>query len=187
MATVAPRADQPTGSAADRDALYEVIDSQVVEKPPIGALQGVFAAIFGHLLADYVHTHKLGMVIQKVLFKIHATRDLKRRPDIALVSRDRWPAGRLPPDREFWDLVPDLAIEVISPTNAATEVMEKIDEYFQAGVRLVWVIYPVQRKVHVYDSPHTSRVLSVENVLDGGVVVPGFEISVREMFDTETR
>ena len=71
---------------------------------------------------------------------------------MAFVSRERWPADS-PADREAaWDVIPDLAVEITSPTDLIDDLMDKIDEYF-AGVRLVWVIYPKQRKVYAYQSP----------------------------------
>jgi Uma2 family endonuclease len=79
-------------------------------------------------------------------------------------------------------VVPDLAIEVISRTYLASAVNAKIDEYFQAGVSLVWVIYPVTTKIYVYDSPTSVRILQLGDELDGEGVVPGFQVPLSTMF-----
>ena len=88
----------------------------------------------------------------------------------------RWPVNRRAPDVSVWDLVPDLAIEVVSPTNAAVEVQAKIDEYFEAGVSRVWVIYPKQKNIHIYASPTQIQVLQLGDELDGGDLIPGFRL-----------
>jgi Uma2 family endonuclease len=79
--------------------------------------------------------------------------------------------------------VPDLAVEVISPTNRAPEVLEKIHEYFAAGVRLVWLVYCEPRQVYVYRSPVSIQVLTPQDTLDGEDVIPGFSLTVAKLFD----
>ena len=79
--------------------------------------------------------------------------------------------------------MPDLAVEIISLTNTADEVAGKLEEYYQAGVRLVWVVYPVQMKIYVYTSTSQIRVLSPGDELDGGDVLPGFRLPLRELFE----
>ncbi len=82
-----------------------------------------------------------------------------------------------------WAVIPDLAIEIVSLTNGADEVAEKLEEYFKAGMRQVWVVYPGQSKVYVYTSTTAVRVLAPGDELDGGDVLPGFRLSVRELFE----
>ena len=80
------------------------------------------------------------------------------------------------PRTEGWDVVPDLAVEVISESNTANAVAIKIEEYFQAGVRVVWVVLPVTKKVYVYESPTQVRILQVGDMLEGGDLLPGFQV-----------
>ena len=102
---------------------------------------------------------------------------------VAFVAYDRWPLEAAPTDDPpEWELAPNLAVEVISPTNKAEEVIEKIEEYFAAGVQLVWVIYPRQRQVYVFDSPTENRILRESGELDGGTVVPGFRLKIADLF-----
>ena len=77
---------------------------------------------------------------------------------------------------------PDLAVEVVSKSNSATDVKDKIEEYFRAGVRLVWLVYPTQKLIDVYESPTTVRVLRREDELTGGDVLPGFRLPLTELF-----
>src|SRR5262249_40896096 len=103
------------------------------------------------------------------------------------VSFERWPKNRaIPPRDNAWEVVPDLAVEVISPHDLADEIIQKLTEYFQAGVRLVWIIYPQQRLVYVYDSPTQVRGLSPPDDLAGGPGLPGFRVPLASLFPETT-
>jgi Uma2 family endonuclease len=175
----------PAPAPVAGDVLYEVIDGRVVEKPPIGAFEGVVAAWLIRLLNTSEVVGRLGLVVPEVLFVLDPARDLKRRPDVAFVSYERWPRRRQVPPGEAWGVVPDLAVEVVSPSNTATEVLARLDEYFRAGVRSVWVIYPDQRTLYAYTSPTAVRILRPGDDLDGGPVLPGFRVPVKEIFEDE--
>src|SRR5262249_22456182 len=109
----------------------------------------------------------------------------KRRPNVAYVSYERWPRERQVPHGEAWEVVPNLAVEVVSPSNSAVEVLAKIREYFQAGVQRVWGIYPTEELVYVYDSPTHNRILARDGQLDGEDVLPGFRLPVAALFEEE--
>jgi Uma2 family endonuclease len=79
--------------------------------------------------------------------------------------------------------VPEIAAEVISNNHLAEDVLEKIEEYFAAGVQLVWVIYPRRQRVHVFESPLRIRGLALTDELDGGAVLPGFRLPVSALFE----
>jgi Uma2 family endonuclease len=121
----------------------------------------------------------------ETLFRLDAARGLERRPDVAFVSYQRWPRDRKMRRANAWEVVPDLAVEVISPTNLAEAVAVKIQEYFQVGVRLVWVIYPRLCQIDVYESATQSRILKKTDELIGGEVVPGFRLPVAALFEDE--
>ena len=106
---------------------------------------------------------------------------LVRIPDVAYASWDRLPGGRRS-DAAIPDLVPDLAIEVLSQSNTKAEMKLKRQEYFSAGVRLVWLVEPKTRTVDVYTSKSRFKRLTEADVLDGGAVLPGFRLSVRDLF-----
>ena len=120
-----------------------------------------------------------------MVFRIDLARNLQRRPDAAFVSDARWPFRRRVPDVPVWDMIPDLAIEVVSPSNTADEVQDKKNEYFRAGVRQVWVVYPKQREAYIYTSPTTVTILTAEQELDCGELLPGFRLPLATLFEDE--
>ncbi|MFO0954403.1 MAG: Uma2 family endonuclease [Isosphaeraceae bacterium] len=184
-ATLDLRADTPPidlEEAPAGDILYEVIDGKVVEKPEMGALAGVLRAGLMGRLVRTDGLFKAGTVYAEMLFHLDRSRPRKRRPDLSFVSYERWPKKMPVPDVEAWLMVPDLAVEFISPSETAVDVVQKIREYFQAGVRLVWVIYPAQRLIYVYQSEVDVRVLRPGEFLEGGDVLPGFSLRPEELF-----
>ena len=120
-----------------------------------------------------------------MLFRINSETDLRRRPDVAFVSHNRWPFNRRIPKVIPWDMIPDLAVEVISESNSAYEVQKKLHDYFDAGVRRVWVVYPDQAEVYVYSSPKQVEVIGLGQELDGGDLIPGFRLPVAVLFQDD--
>ena len=118
-----------------------------------------------------------------MIFDLRPTVNRERRPVVAFVSYERWAIDRHMPNTRSWAVVPDLAIEVASPTNTVDDILEKLDEYFRVGVRLVWVVYPRQSMIYVYTSPKAVQVLTVGDVLDAGDVLPGFSVPLQKIFE----
>ena len=112
-------------------------------------------------------------------FTIAREPDTVRAPDIAFISQNRLPA--LLPDG-YLELVPDLVVEVVSPNDTAREVREKVNDWLDAGVRLVWVVDYQKRIITEYYSRQQYRVLTEYDTLDGGDVVSGFSLPVCEVF-----
>ncbi len=169
---------------SDDDKLYELVDGRRVEKV-MGYYECGIASVLGEYLAVFVRSHRLGRVRVETPFLIDPTRKLERRPDVAFVSFDRWPRERRLPRANACPVVPDLTVEVVSPTNTANEVQRKRHEYFQAGVRAVWVVFPDQFEVYAYISPTNVRILTRSDELDGGEVIPGFRLPVAALFEDE--
>ena len=118
-----------------------------------------------------------------MLYWIDESVGLKRRPDVAFVSYSRWPRNKPVPDEEAWDIVPELTVEVVSPTDKAEDLLEKIAQYFDAGVIQVWVVYPRRRVVHVYESFTRIAVVVEGQDLEGGTVLPGFKLRLGNLFE----
>lgn len=97
------------------------------------------------------------------------------------MSRERISPGG-PPDG-YWDLAPDLTVEVVSSNNTATEVQSKVQMWLEAGTRLVWVVYPGTNSIVVHNSLKDISILTARDTLDAGGVVPGFEIPVADVFE----
>jgi Uma2 family endonuclease len=168
------------------DILYEVVNGRNVESPPMGSYESELAFFLAVTLDRFVKEKRLGKVVVALLFLIDVDQNLKRRPDLAFVSAARWPFGQwVPHGEEAWEMVPDLAVEVVSKSNGAEEIVEKVGEYFRAGTRLVWVVYPRARQVYVYTSPIEVRILPESADIDGGQVVPGFRLSMKRLFEDE--
>ena len=164
---------------------YEVVDGRVVEEPPLGALEVWIAARLVRAIILFDGPGLLGTVVEEMLFVLEHTPRLRRRPDVAFVSNERWPVTRPAPSVAAWNVVPDIAIEITSPTDLIDDLMDKLEEYFAAGVRHVWVVYPKHLKVYDYDTPSSVRVLQVGDELDGGAVLPGFVLPLSRLFETQ--
>lgn len=167
----------------DGDTLFEVVDGQLVESPPMGANGVRIAFKLGARVEAFAESQSVGRAVTEALFRLQSSPPINRRPDMAFVSFDRWPERRRTPTTASWNVIPDLAVEVVSPTNLAEEIPTRVREYFEAGVRLVWVIYPHESLVYAYDDPWTIRVLGRDDRLVGGMVLPGFELPLADLFE----
>lgn len=172
----------PLAGEKEPDFLHEVVDGRIVEKR-MGAYECWFASVIFGALDSFVKVNALGRVVQEMIFDLRPQLDRERRPDVAFVSSERWARDRRVPRARSWAVIPDLAIEVVSRTNTVDEVAEKLEEYFQVGVRQVWVVYPIQAKVYVYSSTTSVRIFARGDELDGDPVLPGLRVSVSELFD----
>lgn len=137
------------------------------------------------ILGSFARSNRLGRAFGEMLFHIDTGRDLQRRPDVSFVSHARWPYNRRVPDVAVWDMVPDLAIEVISQSDMMTAVVRKVHDYFKAGVTRVWVIYPDQAEIYIYSTPQQVQVVGIGQELDGGDLLPGFRLPVAVLFEDE--
>ncbi len=165
------------------DSLYEVINGQRVELPPMSMYAVAVANWLAGFLNEFARPRGLGRAFVEGLFRLPLDGGRSRRPDVAFVTAQRWAMGRpIPESDNAWDVVPDLAFEVVSPTDRAEDLMEKVEEYFQAGVRLVWVVYPRRRRVHVYESLSQIRGLAGAEELGGGAVLPEFRLPLTALF-----
>lgn len=170
---------------ADDRPLYEVVNGEMVEMPPMSFHANKVASRLVWQMGPFANSNGLGEVVAEVLFRLPLEEDRhrNRRPDVAFVSYERWPRGTPDSYREnAWDVVPDLAVEVVSPNDFADELMEKVREYFAAGVRVVWVVYPRQRLVHVFDSLAAVRVVAAPAALDAGPVLAGLALPLADVF-----
>jgi Uma2 family endonuclease len=131
-------------------------------------------------LDSFVRARKLGKIVGKQA-TMQILTGLVRIPDVAFISWDRFPNRRIP-EEPVPALVPDLAIEVISKNNTLAEMARKRHEYFTAGVRLVWMVDHFSRTVTVYTSEKEFRTLTESDILDGGGVLPGLAIPIRDIF-----
>jgi Uma2 family endonuclease len=170
----------PSEPLLDGEILYEVVDNEIRELPPMSAFETQFAS---NLVRHPAWNPITGRVQGEMLFLIDKARNLQRRPDVSFVSYERWPKGKPVPGTPAWEVVPDLAVEIVSPSNEAFEVLEKLEEYFACGVRRVWVFYLPFFKVYDYSSTTSVRILTGGDSLSGGDVLPGLELPLSGLFE----
>jgi Uma2 family endonuclease len=184
------RMQPPPGTATEKDVLAaereprkllcELIDGVLVEKV-MGTKEALLASYLGHLLWEFVEERDLGTVLgADGMLRLFPGQ--VRIPDVSFISWGNWPGGRVPDD-PIAEVVPDLAVEVLSPKNTPKEMERKLRDYFKAGTRMVWLLYPKTRTAEVYTSADDKRRISKSQRLDGGDVLPGFRVGLKRIFD----
>jgi Uma2 family endonuclease len=167
----------------DDEPLFEIIDGQRVELLPMSILANRVTSKLQGCLGYHLHDNPVGEALMETLFRLPLPADRNRRPDVAFVSaRTIAQAPPQPGSDNAWAVLPELMVEVVSPHDLAEHIIELIDEYFAAGTKLVWIVYPTQRLIYVYDSPRQVRILGEADELDGGVVLSGFRIPITSLF-----
>lgn len=160
---------------------FELIDGELVEKQPMGAEAAWCATRLARLLDAHCDVHKLGWVMGEAPFTCFPDDpNMMRRPDVAFVRRGRLPGER--PPKGAVCVAPDLAVEVVSPSNLQSEVDRKVHEYLQAGVRRVWIVNPDVRIVRIHRPDGTGLDLREDGELSGEDAVPDFRCPVRSLF-----
>jgi len=164
---------------AREDCLCELVDGVLVEKT-VGYEESCLAIELGRLIGNFVKKHRLGRVSgEGGMMRLFP--GLVRIPDVAFAEWSKFPS-RGYTGKPLPDLVPDLAVEVLSKGNTAKEMSRKLDDYFDAGVRLVWFVEPRQKTVQVFTSKESHTVLHEHDTLTGGDVLPGFEVALKKLF-----
>jgi Uma2 family endonuclease len=171
---------------AQENRLYELVDGVLVEKA-MGASESLLALHLGHKMMNYLESRDedLGVVLgADGMMRLRPR--LVRIPDVSFISWDQIPGGEFP-TKPIPDLFPDLAVEVLSDNNTPREIARKLGEYFEAGCRLAWIIDPKTRSADVYTTPDECRHLRPTQSLDGGNVLPGFKLSLKDLFASTRR
>ena len=151
----------------------------------MGLEESIIAGYILTILNVFVRPRRLGLVAGEA-GTIQLDIDLVRIPDVSFFSLERLPGGEVP-EEPVPLLVPDLAVEVISRSNTRKEMDEKLHEYFEKGVRLVWYVRPKNRVVDVYTAPDHFTRLTALMQLGGADVLPGFSVQVGELFEMPKR
>jgi Uma2 family endonuclease len=180
--------DPPPGTATEKDVLAveqregrlcELVDGVLVEKA-VGFAESVLAVWLANLLHVFLVEHDLG-ILTGAAGPFRLRRGLVRMPGIAFISWNQLPNRKIP-KKPIPDLYPDLAVEVLRRKNTKAEIDRKLHEYFRSGTRLAWVVNPRKRCVSVYTTPDQFRLLKEDESLDGGEVLPGLNVPLREVF-----
>jgi Uma2 family endonuclease len=160
---------------------YELVKGELIRIAPAGFQHGEVAMNIGAPLHEYVKRNNLGRVYAaETGFILTQDPDTVRAPDAAFIRRDR--VEKVRRVKGYGIGPPDLAVEVVSPGDTVREVTAKAAEWLEAGARMVWVVSPKLRTVTIYRSLTDIAVITEKDTLDGGDVVPGFQIPVAEIF-----
>jgi Uma2 family endonuclease len=167
--------------STDSSHRYALVRGELIIMSPAGFRHGELAMHLGARLWVYAEDHKLGIVCTaETGFKLESNPDTVLAPDAAFVRQERLPAGKLPV--KYFPGPPDLAVEVVSPNDSASEVSEKVQAWLSFGTRLVWVVEPQTQTVAVYRPDGSAQVLGVDDTLRGKDVLPGFQYELNRLF-----
>jgi Uma2 family endonuclease len=157
----------------------ELVRGVIETMPPPGGVHGLTCSRVDRRLGNFVEEHGLGFVFANDTgFVSERGPDTVRGPDVSFWSKERLPVV----PEGYIEVPPDLAVEVVSPSDHFSRTWKKVREYIDKGVRLIWVVDPLDRSVTVYRSLKDVSVLAETQTLDGGDVVPGFSCRVAELF-----
>ena len=161
---------------------YELVEGELKVMTPASPRHGRIAMRLGSLIEQHVRQHGLGVVYAaETGFQLREDPDTVRAADAAFVAK-----SHIPPEGEpegYWSIAPDLVVEVISPSDSASALQSKVADWLRAGCRLVWVVYPDTQTVVEHRSPTEVRMLTGDQALEGGDVLPGFACGVSEIFE----
>ncbi|NDJ76442.1 MAG: Uma2 family endonuclease [Chloroflexi bacterium] len=158
----------------------ELVRGVPVEMAPTGTAHMIVVAWLAHLMYTFVEQHSLGVVTaSEGGFTLAHNPDTVRAPDVGFIRQERLVA---PTPERYFPGPPDLAVEVVSPHDRASDIHDKVMDFLHAGTQLVWVVYPASRTVAIYQPDASARILHADDTLDGEEVLPGFALPVRDAF-----
>jgi Uma2 family endonuclease len=185
MATAAPARKKRTWTDEELEALpkdgykYELLDGELIMSPA-HAQHGKICMRLGSILLTFVDRHKLGDVYDSSTgFRLAP--DLLLSPDVSFVSKATLKKILIAPDK-FLLGAPDLAVEVLSPSDRLQQVHRKLDRYFEHGLRLVWWVDWTKEQVHIYTPDSVNALTRPNDILAGGDVLPGFKCRLSRIF-----
>lgn len=161
------------------DHTSDLVRGVLVREPRPGSVHGIVQVEVARLLANHVREHGGGWVVAESGVILERDPPTVRGPDVAYYAPGRFPGG---PPAPFFDAPPDLVVEVLSPSESAAALQEKVRDYLRAGVRAVWTLDPERRTAVVYGPGEAVRFLAGDDALDGAPVLPGFSAAVGELF-----
>lgn len=163
--------------ALDPEKLYEIVDGQPEEKAMPGARHGGIGARLLIELGLFLRTQPIGSCYAETSFTVGSN---ERIPDVSFVAAERIPAEGEPVGA--WPFAPDLAVEIISPSDLHDKVSRKVLEYLEAGVRQVWLVSAESQSVTIFRSPTDVKVFAGDDALEADDLFPGFRLALRDLF-----
>jgi len=179
MSMTSPMTAEQLLQMPDDGCKYELVAGELRVMSPTSLPHGKIALRIGRLLLDFAEEYDLGDVYVEAGFVLQRDPDTVYGPDVSFLSKARLPQEGAP---GFYDGVPELAVEVLSPDDRASEVDEKIDNYLAAGCTEVWIANPLRQTITIYRSKKDIEVKTADDEITGGNFLPGFSCPVIEMF-----
>jgi Uma2 family endonuclease len=185
---IAPTGAQKVWTEADLQALpkdgcmHEVVNGELVMSPKNDPYHGDICAMLLTALRTFADAHRLGAVWNSSTgFWMH-NRNC-RAPDISFVRKERLRRlGFKRSSRRFFPEAPDLAVEILSPSNTGTEIAKRLKDFFASGTQIAWIIHPDQQSVEVYHSLEQRDKLGAGSWLEGEHLLPGFRYPIADLF-----
>jgi Uma2 family endonuclease len=163
----------------DDSVRTELDEGELITMPPAGWDHGSHGVNITAMLHNFVKKHRLGRVLSADTgFRLG--NETVRAPDVAFVRKDRVDALK---SIGFAKGAPDLAVEIFSPSDSVRQLMRKVKQYFAAGCHTVWIVYPGRREIHVLEAGGLDRLLCVGDTLQAPELLPGFSVTVSEIFE----
>jgi Uma2 family endonuclease len=179
-AVLPPLAELPLG--IKDESHFEIIDGVPREKPATVFFANILASFLANSINTFALPKRLGMAVNETAYQREPKNS--RRPDVSYFELAKFPAREiLVQDPPVAECEPNLAIEIVSPSNTITEMSRRIAHFFKTGVQLVWVVLPESRQVYVYRSTKDCTILEMGDTLDGDGVLPGYSLTLSELFN----
>ncbi len=164
----------------DNTINYELTKGELIEMTPPGGSHGLTAVEISWLLRSFVKSRELGVILVETGFKLKTDPDTVRAPDVSFIAAENLPPEGVPDG--YIAGPPDLAVEIVSPGDKAADVQDKVQEYLECSVKLVWVVYPQQQIVIAHHPDGMARTLKLNDTLTAETVIPGFSCLVKDIF-----
>ena len=155
---------------------HELDEGELISMPPTLGLHGTVLTEMVFLLRSVVGRGRLGRVVTDAGYRL--SENTVRAPDVSFIRAERVITMDL---KRRFEGAPDLAVEIISPSESARDIARKVGQYLRAGA-VVWVIYPEDRVVHIYESSKSWRILGSDDLLECPTLLPGFSVRVADIF-----
>ena len=160
---------------------YELIKGVIYEMSPSGERHGFIAWKIGYIIGKYVQENKLGIITAaETGYKLSSEPDTVRAPDVAFKSNRKVQEGGITDG--YSTVMPEIVVEVSSPSDSHGKVIKKVDLWLSSGVRQVWVVDPEEKNVIIYDEMGKHTIFENNDIIQVGEILPGFECKVNEIF-----
>lgn len=166
---------------ADSNFRHELIKGELITMSPTGILHGIFSMNLGTEIRNFIKENGIKGVVLGAETGFRLKDDTVLVPDVAFVTNER--LAKIKDLDKFGEVAPNLAVEILSPSNTESKMYQKIKIFFEAGTELVWIVDPKNKVVKVYESDKKIAILSEKDVLRGGKVLPNFELNLENLFN----